>query len=174
MNKCIFLDRDGVLNVERGDYTYKTEDFLIEEGVKEALEIIKKNNFLAIIITNQAGISRDIYTREMMHLCHEKLLKEVGRANIDDIFYCPYHPTISNSINRKPDNGMIQRAIALYNIDPSLSWIIGDSERDITAGHKSNLKAALVSNKKEIETKAEFTAPNLLGAVRHIFRSQGT
>ena len=69
MNKCIFLDRDGVLNVERGDYTYLPQDFKIIDGVPEAIKKIKEAGYLAIVITNQAGITKGIYTRETRRAC---------------------------------------------------------------------------------------------------------
>jgi len=107
MNKCIFLDPDGVLNVERGDYTFLPADFRIIDGVPEAIEIIKKAGYIVIVITNQAGISKGIYTREQMHICHEILMEKTHHL-IDHIYYSPYHPSFSESLTRKPDTLMIR------------------------------------------------------------------
>ena len=117
MNKCIFLDRDGVLNVERGDYTYEPEDFIIEDRVPEAIQLIKEAGYLAIVITNQAGISKGLYTRKQMQACHGILMEKTGHL-IDHIYYSPYHPSFSESLTRKPETLMIEKAIAKFDIDP--------------------------------------------------------
>ena len=97
MNKCIFLDRDGVLNVERGDYTFLPEDFKVIDGVSEAIEKIKSSGYLVIVVTNQAGISKGRFTRQQMHDCHA-ILMEKTRFLIDKIYYSPYHPFFSASL----------------------------------------------------------------------------
>lgn len=143
MNKCIFLDRDGVLNRERGDYTFQLQDFEILPGVPESLSIFKKYGYLLIVVTNQAGISKGLYTAEMMNACHEKLQKEVNYS-IDDIFYCPWHPSVSKSLSRKPQTLMFERACALYNIDCSQSWMVGDRPGDIEAGTAMGLQTIMI------------------------------
>ena len=168
MNKCIFLDRDGVLNIERGDYTYLPEDFIILESVPEAIKKIKKAGYLAIVVTNQAGITKGVYTREQMQNCHDILMEKTGHL-IDNIYYSPYHPTISKSLTRKPDTLMIEKAIAKYNIDPSESWLIGDRSRDIECGQEMGLKTILITDQKHHECKPNFTALNLLDAVNKMF-----
>lgn len=166
MNKCVFLDRDGVLNKERGDYTYNIEDFEVLPKVTEALKILKKNNFLLIVITNQAGISRDIYSREQMNACHDKLQSSCGGL-IDAIYYCPYHPTITASIARKPDTLMFEKAISKFNIDVTKSWMIGDKERDVIPAKKLGINAVLIdtSNQKSI---ADFISSSLYDSVEDV------
>lgn len=144
MNKCVFLDRDGVLNVERGDYTYRLEDFQIIDGVKEALIILKNAGFYLVIITNQGGIAKGIYSKDDYMKCHDYLMKETNEI-IDDMFYSPYHPDFTESLSRKPDSLMLERAIAKYNIDTSKSWMIGDSDRDIEAANKLGVKGIRVN-----------------------------
>ncbi len=163
-NKCVFLDRDGVLNVERGDYTFLPEDFIIIEGVVEAIEKIKASGFLAIVITNQAGISKGLYSREQMNACHNILLEETHNL-IDHIYYSPYHPSVTNSLSRKPNTLMVEKSIARFDIDPSASWFVGDRCRDMECGKKMGLKTILISNQKPKECKPDFTALNLLQAV---------
>lgn len=85
IHKCIFLDRDGVLNRERGEYTFKIEDFEIITGVDEALKILKNSGYLLIVITNQAGIAKDIYKEDAVLNCHAYLQAETGDL-IDDLF----------------------------------------------------------------------------------------
>ena len=88
MNKCIFLDRDGVLNVDRVDYVYRVEDFIIPEGTIEALQKLKNAGYLLIVITNQSGIAKGIYTREDVMKCHRYLQEQCGNI-LDDIYFSP-------------------------------------------------------------------------------------
>lgn len=167
MNKCIFLDRDGVLNVERGDYTYLPKDFIIPEGVPAAIRKIKDAGYLAIVVTNQAGITKGIYTREQMKECHELLMEKTGNL-IDKIYYSPYHPIFSASLTRKPDTLMIEKAIAKFKIDPNNSWLIGDRCRDIQCAQKMGIKTIIVSDHQDLDCNANFKAANLLEAVNLI------
>jgi D-glycero-D-manno-heptose 1,7-bisphosphate phosphatase len=144
MNKCVFLDRDGVLNQERGEYTFDIEDFIITKGVKTALEKLKKNNFLLIVITNQGGIAKGLYTREHVLDCHNFLQENTGYL-LDALYYSPYHPNFTESLSRKPDTLMFERAISKFNIDPLKSWMIGDSDRDIISAEKLNIKGLRVN-----------------------------
>ncbi|MFY0654408.1 MAG: HAD-IIIA family hydrolase [Cyclobacteriaceae bacterium] len=143
MNKCIFLDRDGVINKERGEYTFKVEDFEILPGVLKGIKALKEHGYLIIVITNQAGISKGTYSRRDMQSCHEFFLNEAGPGMVDDIYYCPYHPTITESIARKPDTLMFERAIAKYEIDPGKSWMLGDRERDLIPAKGLSMKTIL-------------------------------
>ncbi len=165
MNKCIFLDRDGVLNVERGDYTYLPDDFMVVPGVPKAIKKIKEAGFLAIVITNQAGISKGLYSREQMHICHN-ILHEATQGMIDKIYYCPYHPVYSNSIARKPDTLMFEKAIARFHIDPAQSWMIGDREGDLIAAKKMGIQRIMIA--PDASEIAQFNAPDLITAVERI------
>jgi D-glycero-D-manno-heptose 1,7-bisphosphate phosphatase len=151
LKPCVFLDRDGVLNEERGEYTFRLEDFRIKPGVKESLLSLKKAGYLLVVITNQAGIAKGIYTENDVMACHNYLQKEIGYL-IDDIYISPHHPTATTeSLLRKPDSLMIEKAIAKHKIDPSQSWLIGDTERDIQAAHKAGVKGILISKDKLTE-----------------------
>lgn len=141
--KCVFLDRDGVLNRERGDYTYKLEDFVVIPRVPEALALLKENGYLLIVITNQAGVAKGLYQRADVLGCHQKL-QESCDALIDAIYYAPHHPDFSESLSRKPDSLMLEKAIAKFNIDPAASWMVGDSLRDLQAAAKVGVAAVLV------------------------------
>jgi D-glycero-D-manno-heptose 1,7-bisphosphate phosphatase len=167
MNKCIFLDRDGVLNVERGDYTYLPEDFILVEGVPEAIRKIKDAGFLAVVVTNQAGITKGIYSRAQMQECHNTLMDQTHHL-IDKIYYSPYHPSFSESISRKPDTLMIEKAMAKFDIDPHQSWLIGDRPRDIECGKKMGLKTAWVTDKPNEDCKPDLVVRNLTEAVSAI------
>lgn len=171
MNKCIFLDRDGVLNVERGDYTYRLQDFQIIDGVPEAIEMIKAAGYLAIVVTNQAGIARGLYSREQMQACHD-LLMEKTHFLIDKIYYSPWHPSVTESLSRKPGTLMIEKAMARYAINPDRSWLVGDRCRDIICGQRKNLKTVLIGEKAEDPCTPTYYAPDLRTAVRRILAHQ--
>jgi D-glycero-D-manno-heptose 1,7-bisphosphate phosphatase len=143
MQKCVFLDRDGVLNEERGDYTYKPEDFVVVPGVVEALQALKRQGYLLVVVTNQAGIARGLYTRAEVLACHDKLQQACGHI-IDALYYAPAHPSVSASLARKPDSLMLERALARFRIDPARSWLVGDRLRDVAAAHKAGVRAILV------------------------------
>ena len=164
--KCVFLDRDGVINEERGDYTYRIEDFHIIPGVTDALKMLKEANYILIVITNQAGISKGIYTREQMQACHNKLHEATENA-IEHIYYCPYHHLITNSLCRKPGTLMVEKARAKFNIDLSQSWFVGDAERDIECGLQMGLKTIRINEEPVSDTFAHYQATGLLDAVNH-------
>lgn len=151
--KCVFLDRDGVLNRERGDYTYKLDEFEVLPGVPEALKLLKQNGYLLIVVTNQAGIAKKLYKKEDVLACHSKLQASCAAA-IDDLYFAPGHPNFSESLSRKPDSLMLERAMAKYNIDPNQSWMVGDSLRDIEAAAKVGVKSVLVGDKYDTGTYA--------------------
>lgn len=150
-NKCVFLDRDGVLNRERGDYTYKLKEFEVLPRVPEALALLKENGYLLIVVTNQAGVAKGLYQRADVLACHQKL-QESSRSLIDAIYYAPGHPSSSESLSRKPDSLMLERAIARYNIDPEASWMVGDSLRDLEAAAKAGVAAVLVGEQQPAQT----------------------
>jgi D-glycero-D-manno-heptose 1,7-bisphosphate phosphatase len=167
MAKCIFLDRDGVLNQEMGDYVFKKEDFKIVDGVPEALQKLKAAGYLLIVITNQSGIAKGLYTRKDVLNCHEFLQKQCGNL-IDDIYFCPHHEDFNTaSLLKKPNSLMIEKAMAKYNIDPTKSWMIGDQPRDIEAGKKAGLKTIFISESKK-ETFAEANTSSLINAVSFV------
>src|SRR3989304_6751344 len=105
MTKCIFLDRDGVLNKEQG-YVYRTDDFVLNADVIESLKKLQEAGFLLIVITNQSGIALGLYTHEDVKKVHEYflfLMKQNG-ISIAEIYYCPHHPEIEPCICRKPSS----------------------------------------------------------------------
>lgn len=141
--KAIFLDRDGVINNDTGHYyIYKVEDFKLNDGVIEGLKLLSKAGFLLIVVSNQGGVAKGIYTDDDINKVHNKLKIELKKhsVEIDAIYYCPHHESVSECECRKPKPGMILSAIEEFNINPENSFLIGDSERDITAGKKAGLK----------------------------------
>lgn len=145
-SKAIFLDRDGVINLDVLNYTWKIADFKILDGVFEACRKFHQAGYLLIVITNQGGIARGLYTRtDVAHLHqHLKQLFNTEQIPILDIYYCPHHESTGKCLCRKPGSLMIEKAIARYNIDPEKSFIIGDRDRDIQAGEGAGVKGILV------------------------------
>lgn len=157
------MDRDGVLNVDRVDYVYRIEDLIIPDGTVEALRRLKSAGYLLIVITNQSGIAKGIYTREDVIKCHNYFQEQCGNL-LDDIYFSPHHEKFTTaSLTRKPDSLMIEKAIAKYRIDKQQSWMIGDAHRDIKAGKKAGVRTIHLTEKPE-ESFSEITTRNLLEA----------
>jgi len=153
-NKAVFLDRDGVLNREMGDYVCRIEDFHILDNF-EALKQLQDKGYLLIVATNQGGLAKGWYTEDELAKMHTHL-KQVYRQHgveFTDIYYCPHHPNFTGDCDcRKPKPGMLLRGIEKYNIDPSLSYFIGDRERDVEAGTKAGVKGILIDSDQPIST----------------------
>jgi D-glycero-D-manno-heptose 1,7-bisphosphate phosphatase len=145
MNKAVFLDRDGVINVERG-YTHRIEDFVILPDVVEYLQLFMEKGYLLIVISNQSGVAKELYSQEDVEVVHSFLTNELTKSNIklSEIYYCIHHPDVSNCICRKPDSLFVEKALARFDIDPSLSYFIGDKERDVEAAEKAGVKGILI------------------------------
>lgn len=152
MRKVIFLDRDGVINLERGEYTFKVDDFVYVDGLFSALKKLQQNGFEFIVITNQGGISKDIYTHQhvlqLNHLMHEEFKKH--NLELLDIYYCPHHSDVEKCICRKPNSLMLEKAIATRGVDTTKSYFIGDSDRDIEAAHKVGVKGIKVNKNSDL------------------------
>lgn len=149
MNKAIFFDRDGTLNhVVNKYYISKTEDFIINTGVIESLNVLKNEGYIFVVISNQSGIAKKLYTIEDAEKVHSFLISELKKEKIEiaEIYFCPHHPEYNGKcLCRKPDSLLIEKAIARFQIDPSKSFFIGDAKRDIEAGEKAGLKGILIS-----------------------------
>ena len=146
MNKAVFLDRDGVLIRERGDYNYLPEHFIINEGVAEALGILQQKNFLLIVVSNQSGVAKGIYSLQTIERFHDKLSAQLKQSGIiiSEIYYCPHHPDFGLCLCRKPLPLMIEKALARFDIRPEESFLIGDAERDILAAEAAGVKTFLI------------------------------
>lgn len=140
--KAIFLDRDGVLIRERGEYTWLLEDMVVNHGVDAALKKFQEQGFLLIVISNQAGVAKGIYSKKDVDYLHLHLSRyfTLNGIVIEEYYYCPHFPSISKCLCRKPDSLLLEKAIARFNIDPSLSYFIGDADRDMDAARKVGVK----------------------------------
>ncbi len=153
MNKAIFIDRDGVINNNNGhQYIYKIGDFSLNEGVIEFFKQLSEQNYLLIIISNQGGISKGVYTKSQTEMIHKHLEEKMMEHQIclTEIYYCPHHSDIENCFCRKPSSLMIEKAIARFTIDRSRSWLIGDSKRDIIAGRAAGLNTIKIESNQDL------------------------
>lgn len=162
--KCVFLDRDGVLNSDDEYYTYRAEDVFLLEGAAEALLKLQEAGFLLIVITNQAGIAQKLYGPDEVKTVHG-LIQEMSGVTLDDLYFSPHHPEYSSrSLRRKPDSLMIERAMAKHDIDPAQSWMIGDRLSDVQAGRKAGVKTIFIGEREIEGDLSDFQAQDLRAA----------
>ncbi len=153
--KCVFLDRDGTINVWKG--LISSPDYMeLEEHSAEGIREINDSGYLAIAVTNQPVIARGLCTLEDLTKIHQKLEMLLGEqgAYLDAVYFCPHHPDkgyegerkeYKISCNcRKPGTGMVTQAAKDFNIDLGQSWIVGDSTRDIQTGKNAGMKTILL------------------------------
>ncbi len=153
--KAVFLDRDGTINKYVG-FLRKTDEFELLEGVCEAIRRINNSGYLAVVVTNQPVIARGEVTVDELEEIHNKMETLLGfeGAYLDAVYYCPHHPHKGyegevkelkfDCSCRKPKPGMLFKAAEDFNIDLSLSWMIGDSENDVLCGKNAGCKTALI------------------------------
>lgn len=185
--KCIFLDRDGTLNGYKG-LIADIDRFELEENAADAVRLINKSGYLAIVVTNQPVVARGMCKLSDVRHMHKKMETLLGRqgAYLDDIIFCPHHPdrgfpeeNIRYKISctcRKPNTGMIVQMAERHHIDLSESYIIGDSTVDIQTGINAGIKTVLVKTgqagtDKKYDIKADFEADDILEAVKLILEN---
>jgi len=153
MRKIIFLDRDGVINFEPGEYTFEVDKFIIIKDLFGALKKLQKKGFEFIVITNQGGISKGIYNHNNVKLVHQFMLDEFRQAEVEllDVYYCPHHAINEKCICRKPNSLMLEKAIARYGVDKSKSYFIGDSRRDVLAAEKAGVVGIQIKANDSLE-----------------------
>ena len=142
MQKALFLDRDGVINVEK-EYLYKKEDFELVNGIIELCSYYQSLGYLLIVVTNQSGIARGYYSEEDFLDLTKWMVEEFLHHGISltQVYFCPHHPDISGSCKcRKPQPGMLLDAQKAFDIDMTQSLLVGDKERDIEAALNAGIK----------------------------------
>lgn len=140
MQKAIFLDRDGVINIEK-NYLYKIEDFEFVNGVFESLKYLQDKGYKFFIITNQSGIARGYYSLKDFEKLNLWMLEEFAKngITISQVELCPHGPN-DNCTCRKPKTGMIDNILKNHEVDLENSWLIGDKSSDIKCANNANIK----------------------------------
>jgi D-glycero-D-manno-heptose 1,7-bisphosphate phosphatase len=175
-NKAAFIDRDGVINEERG-YVHRIEEFALLPGVPEALALLAGAGYKLVVVTNQAGVARGYYDEaavDRLHAHMKALLAESGVV-IDAIYYCPHHPDAAVPAYRaicecrKPADGMLRQAASDLQLDLSASVLVGDKVSDIEAGRAADVAlTVLVESGHAIDEqdkrKADRVTRDLYGA----------
>ena len=146
-SKALFLDRDGVVNVDHG-YVSKPEQFEFIEGVFEATKWFQQQGFLVVIVTNQSGIGRGYYDEKTFNELTQWMIDEFGKhgVNIADVQFCPHHPTnalpdyLLTCNCRKPEPGMLLASQKKLNIDMAKSIMVGDKGSDMKAARSANVQ----------------------------------
>lgn len=147
MPKIVFLDRDGVINHDPGDYTTSLEEFVVLPDVYEALRKFRSYGYIPVIITNQGGVALGRYSLDEVERIHSWFLNECEKENcsVGAVYASPHHPSVGNSLSRKPERLMIERALHRFKASPSECVMIGDKERDIEAAAAAGVKGILLS-----------------------------
>jgi len=166
MKKAVFLDKDGTINVEK-NYVYKPEDWEWIAGSLDAIKGFNRLGYLVIVITNQAGVARGLYSCEdvdRLHAYVNSLLAAAG-AKIDGYYYCPHHPDYGENRDcncRKPKAGLLLRAQAEHDIELPSSYMIGDKASDILAGFNAGVTPILVKTGYGLSEVAKMDAKILI------------
>jgi len=148
---AVFLDRDGVL-IEDSGYPHLEEHLVLVRGAAEAVQRLNGLGYLAVIVTNQSGVARGLFTEEQMHAFNALLVRRFAArgALIAAVYACPFHNEAEDPKwfhpdhpDRKPNPGMILRAIADHHIDPARSFLIGDRQSDLEAARRAGMPGFL-------------------------------
>lgn len=149
--RAVFIDRDGTISEEVG-YINHPSRFRLFPFSATAIRRLNDRGWLAIVVTNQAGVARGYFSEEMIQTVHECLQHDLERdgAKLDAIYYCAHHPSVGQPPYRfdcecrKPKPGLISRAVEEFNIDPSRSWMVGDRYSDVELARNAGVHSAFV------------------------------
>ena len=183
--RAVFIDRDGTLSEEVG-YINHPSRFRLFSFAAEAIKHLHDNGWLAIVVTNQAGVARGYFSEDMVKTVHTHMLEELENAGakLDAIYYCAHHPSIGEPPYRfdcdcrKPKPGLISQAARDFNIDVAKSWMIGDRYSDVELARNAQVNSMFVLSgygrgawehqKDAWEEQPDLVAENLLEAVKMI------
>ncbi len=140
--KAIFLDRDGVINKELGDYVCTFEDFEILPHNYGTLKELQDRGYLILVATNQGGLAKGWYTEETLKKMHDHVAQDYLKhgITISHFYYCPHHPNFTGDCDcRKPKPGMLLQGIKDFDLDPALCYFIGDKHTDVEAAEAAGM-----------------------------------
>jgi D-glycero-D-manno-heptose 1,7-bisphosphate phosphatase len=150
MRRAVFLDRDGTL-IEEKNYIARPDQVRLLPGTIEALSLLSRAGFACVVVTNQSGIGRGLFTEADLQAIHDEMNRQLGAAGImlDGLYHCPIAPQISDKTiiehpDRKPGPGMLLRAAQELNLDLANSWMVGDSISDILAGRNAGCRGGIL------------------------------
>jgi D-glycero-D-manno-heptose 1,7-bisphosphate phosphatase len=168
LSRAVFVDRDGTL-MEDCVYCSDPKNVKIFSGVPEALRRLKSNGFKLIIITNQSGIARGLFTEAQYHQVQAELVRQIGDGLIDASYFCADLPGVP-SARRKPEPGMVLEAAGAYDIDLPRSWFIGDKGIDVECGQRAGTRTILVLTGygKDQRCSPDYVAADVVEAVRYV------
>ena len=158
--KALFLDRDGIINVDHG-YVCKIEDFKFVEGIFDLVKLFTDAGYMIFVVTNQSGIGRGYYSEEDFTTLTEWMVKKFDDENItiEKVYFCPHSPE-EKCHCRKPETGMIEQALEQYPIDLEHSWMIGDKASDIALAKNANIgDSVYIGDTKSSEATLSFNSP---------------
>ena len=149
-NKAIFLDRDGTINIDYG-YVHEKEKLKFIDGAIDALYLLQSKGYLLIIITNQSGVGRKMYSLKVAEIFRNYFLDELKIKGVKiNGYYSCYHSPEEHCICRKPSPFLINKACTNLNIDKSKSFMIGDKDSDIKCGENADVESLKISDKKNL------------------------
>ncbi|KAF6675258.1 D-glycero-beta-D-manno-heptose 1,7-bisphosphate 7-phosphatase [Pantoea sp. EKM21T] len=173
---AIFLDRDGTLNVDNG-YVHEIDDFQFIDGTIEALQQLKAMGFALVVVTNQSGIARGMFTEDTFMRLTEWMDWSLADRDVDldGIYFCPHHPeaTVAEFRQacdcRKPQPGMLLTAQEELNIDMAASYMVGDKLEDMLAGQAAGVgKKVLVRSGKPVTAEGEAAADWVINSLAEL------
>ena len=186
--RAVFMDRDGTISEEVG-YVNHPSRYRVFPYSAEAVRLLNEAGWLAILVTNQAGVARGYFTEDVITAVHGVLSQELEKqgARLDAIYYCAHHPTVGvapyrfDCDCRKPKPGLIERAVAEFQIDATQSWMIGDRYSDIELARNAHVRAGFVLSgygrgeweyqRPAWQHQPDMVAEDLLEAVKKIVMS---
>lgn len=185
MNKVVFIDRDGTINIDNHGYINKVEDFELFPFSAKAIRKLNELGFKVVVITNQSGVARGYYTLEDVETVHHEMIRLLTLENavIDDILISPYHPQgVVEPFNiahedRKPGTGLLKKYTATNPFKTSQSFVIGDKFSDIGLGNNFHIPSILVltgegtksfNQRNDHKAKPDFVVKDLWEAVKLI------
>jgi D-glycero-D-manno-heptose 1,7-bisphosphate phosphatase len=147
---AVFLDRDGVLNVDRG-YVHRPDEFEWLAGAREAVLACNRRGWLVFVVSNQSGVARGYFTERDVRALHDHMSRELAAvgACVDEFAFCPHHPESAlpeyrrRCDCRKPRPGMLASLISSWDVDPTRSVLVGDKPTDVEAARAAGVRGYL-------------------------------